>query len=390
MTIPFEKLKARLLANPKVKAEYDALAPEFEIAAELLRARLRAGLSQAELAARIRTSQSTIARLESGQTLPSTKTLPTINRSVYQGRPTDDKILLDWSPEDRELAAAFTHTDPWRIMRMQGEFVEGFDALAEIGPAISIFQIGPRRRESRYFQAARETARKLSEVGFTVITGGGPGIMEAANQGAYEAGGCSVGLNIQLPHEQGLNSFVNLPLNFRYFFVRKVMFVKYAEGFIIFPGGFGTLDELFEALTLCRTGKLSDFPIILCRQLTFGTRSFDGLSRICLATGWCAGEVLERLIVTDDIDRIVEVMLKAHKSRSSYVRAYSASRIQARRPPRPYVHRPVQSGMLARRRIQPGSLGVPHCAGDPILSRLVRSRRTPKYSIAAGWGSLTQ
>lgn len=237
---------------------------------------------------------------------------PTINRSVYQGRPTDDKILLNWSREDRELAAAFTHTDPWRIMRMQGEFVEGFDALAELGPAISIFGSARVGRDSPYFVAARETGRRLAEVGFTVMTGGGPGIMEAANQGAYEAGGCSVGLNIQLPHEQGLNSFVNLPLNFRYFFVRKVMFVKYAKGFVIFPGGFGTLDELFESLTLIQTGKLEDFPVVLYGR-DFWDKLIDWIDQDLLGNRLIAPTDLDRLIVTDDIDEIVSVMLNSHK-----------------------------------------------------------------------------
>jgi uncharacterized protein (TIGR00730 family) len=237
---------------------------------------------------------------------------PTINRSVYQGRPTDDKILLDWGPDDRALAAAFTHTDPWRVMRMQGEIVEGFDALAELGPAISIFGSARIGRNSPYFAAARETGRKLAEVGFSVITGGGPGIMEAANQGAYEAGGCSVGLNIELPHEQGVNSFVNLPLNFRYFFVRKVMFVKYAEGFVIFPGGFGTLDELFEALTLIQTGKLDDFPVVLYGK-DFWDSLISWIDQDLLGERLIAPHDLDRLIVTDSVDEIVQVMVNAHK-----------------------------------------------------------------------------
>ncbi|MEZ4506283.1 MAG: TIGR00730 family Rossman fold protein [Thermomicrobiales bacterium] len=239
---------------------------------------------------------------------------PTINRAVYQGRPTDDQILLGWSAEDRALAGAFTHTDPWRVMRIQGEVVAGFDALAEIGPAISVFGSARVGQESPYFAAARETGRKLSEAGFAVITGGGPGIMEAANQGAMEAGGCSIGLNIELPHEQGLNSFVNLPLNFRYFFVRKLMFVKYAEGFVIFPGGFGTLDELFEALTLIQTGKLDDFPVVL-----FGTAFWDSLldwiGRDLLDNKLIVARDLDRLIVTDDVDQIVQTMLDRHNNR---------------------------------------------------------------------------
>lgn len=237
---------------------------------------------------------------------------PTINRSVYQGRPTDDKILLNWTPAEAEQAAAFTHTDPWRIMRMQGELVSGFDALVEIGPAISIFGSARVGQHSPYFTAARETARRLAEAGYAIITGGGPGIMEAANQGASEAGGCSIGLNIELPHEQGLNRYVNLPLNFRYFFVRKVMFVKYAEGFVIFPGGFGTLDELFEALTLIQTGKLDDFPVILFGT-SFWTPLISWIEQELLGNRLIAAQDLDRLMVTDDIDEIVSTMLQSHR-----------------------------------------------------------------------------
>jgi uncharacterized protein (TIGR00730 family) len=239
---------------------------------------------------------------------------PTINRSVYQGRPTDDKVLLDWTDKDRELAAAFTHTDPWRVMRIQGEVVAGFDALADIGPAISVFGSARIGSDSPYFTAARETGRKLAEAGYSVITGGGPGIMEAVNQGALEAGGCSIGLNIELPHEQGLNAFVNLPLNFRYFFVRKLMFVKYAEGFVIFPGGFGTLDELFEALTLIQTGKLDDFPVVLYGK-SFWDSLLDWIGNDLLDNRLIAPHDLDRLIVTDDIDQIVSTMLESHKDR---------------------------------------------------------------------------
>jgi hypothetical protein len=238
---------------------------------------------------------------------------PTINRAVYQGRPTDDKVLLNWTPQEAARAAAFTHTDPWRVMRMQGELVAGFDALAEVGPAISIFGSARIGHESPFFEAALETGRKLAEVGYAVITGGGPGIMEAANRGAAEAGGCSIGLNIELPHEQGLNKFVNLPLNFRYFFVRKVMFVKYAEGFVIFPGGFGTLDELFEALTLIQTDKLDDFPVVLYGT-SFWSSLIDWIDQDLLGNRLIAPQDLDRLIVTDDVDQIVETMVRRHRS----------------------------------------------------------------------------
>ena len=247
---------------------------------------------------------------------------PTINRAVYQGRPPDDKILLDRDHRDRERAAAFTHTDPWRIMRMQAELIEGFDALAELGPAISVFGSARIGRDSPYFAAARETGRKLAAAGFTVITGGGPGIMEAANQGAYEASGCSVGLNIELPHEQGLNSFIDLPMNFRYFFVRKIMFIKYAEGFVIFPGGFGTLDELFEALTLIQTGKLDDFPVVLYGR-DFWSPLIDWIGRELMGNRLIAPMDLDRLALTDDIDQIVSVMINRHNENISYVRDHS-------------------------------------------------------------------
>ncbi len=249
---------------------------------------------------------------------------PTINRSVYQGRPPDDKLLLSCGSRDRAAEAEFTHTDPWRVLRMQGELVEGFDALSELGPAVSIFGSARIGRDSPYFSAALETGRKLTQAGFTVITGGGPGIMEAANQGAHEAGGCSVGLNIQLPHEQGINSFVNLPLNFHYFFVRKIMFVKYAAGFVIFPGGFGTLDELFEALTLIQTGKLDNFPVVLYDH-HFWDPLVSWIDHELLANRLIAPVDLDRLIVTDDVDRIASVMIDFCMQDESYVRTSQES-----------------------------------------------------------------
>jgi uncharacterized protein (TIGR00730 family) len=197
---------------------------------------------------------------------------PTINRAARAGKPTEDSLLFAWDQQQREHTAAFTHSDTWRVLRITGEFVAGFDALAEVGPAVTIFgsaRVGPR---DRMYKAARETGRLLAEAGMGTITGGGPGIMEAANRGAQEAGGLSIGANIELPMEQGLNRWVTLPLNFHYFFVRKTMFVKYAEGFIIFPGGYGTLDELFESLTLIQTGKLWNFPVVL-----FGSDFWSGL-----------------------------------------------------------------------------------------------------------------
>ncbi len=182
----------------------------------------------------------------------------------------EDEALLRRSPHP-----AFLDTDPWRALRILGEFVDGFDALAAVGPAITVFgsaRFGPTHH---YYGLARAVGRGLAGAGLAVITGGGPGIMEAANRGCQEAGGLSVGCNIELPLEQSLNRYVDLGIEFRYFFVRKTMFVKYADGFVIFPGGFGTLDELFEALTLIQTGKISHFPVVL-----FGSDYWRGLHRL--------------------------------------------------------------------------------------------------------------
>ncbi|WP_087874358.1 TIGR00730 family Rossman fold protein, partial [Arthrobacter globiformis] len=157
----------------------------------------------------------------------------------------------------------FIHTDPWRVMRIQSEFVEGFGALSDLGQAVSVFGSARTKPGSAFYDMGVEVGRKLAEAGVAVITGGGPGSMEAANRGAVEGNGVSVGLGIELPFEQGLNQWVDLGINFRYFFARKTMFVKYAQGFIVLPGGLGTLDELFEAMVLVQTQKVTSFPIVL-------------------------------------------------------------------------------------------------------------------------------
>jgi uncharacterized protein (TIGR00730 family) len=180
----------------------------------------------------------------------------------------------------------FIHSEPWRALRILGEFVDGFDALARIGPAVSVFGSARVAPDSRYYGLAREVGLLLAERGYAVITGGGPGIMEAANRGAAEAGGLSVGCTIELPHEQAVNEFVNLAIAFRYFFVRKTMFVKYSEAYIVFPGGYGTMDELFESLTLIQTGKTLSFPVVLC-----GTAHWAGLVR------WVQARLLEEGLV---------------------------------------------------------------------------------------------
>jgi len=192
--------------------------------------------------------------------------------------------------EDNELLKAagtknkdFIHTDPWRVLKIQGEFVDGFDTLAGAGSCISIFGSARTKPDDKYYKAAEKTAALLVENGTGVITGGGPGIMEAANKGAYEAGGVSIGCNIELPFEQEPNPYQNISLEFHYFFVRKMMFVKYSVGYIIFPGGFGTLDELFEALTLAQTNKIEHFPLVL-----YGNDYWKGLD------GWINEFLLER------------------------------------------------------------------------------------------------
>ncbi len=182
----------------------------------------------------------------------------------------------------RPADADFLHSDPWRVLRILGEFVNGFDALARVGPAVSIFGSARTPPDSPNYALAREVAGLLVERGYGVVTGGGPGIMEAANRGAAEAGGISIGCTIELPHEQAVNEYVNLAISFRYFFVRKTMFVKYSEAYIVFPGGFGTLDELFESLTLIQTGKALSFPVVLC-----GSAYWAGLVR------WIQARLLE-------------------------------------------------------------------------------------------------
>ena len=201
----------------------------------------------------------------------------------------------------------FLESDAWRALRIMGEFIDGFDALARLGPAVSIFGSARTKPDEPMYQHARELAAKLSDQGFTIITGGGPGIMEAANRGAKEADGVSVGLAIELPHEHGPNPYVDISQYFRYFFVRMTMFVKYAQAFVIFTGGFGTFDELFESLTLVQTGKIDHFPIIL-----YDSSYWNGLVE------WIKSQVVERgnvsekdldlIQVSDDIDEIVEIV----------------------------------------------------------------------------------
>ena len=204
---------------------------------------------------------------------------------------------------------AFTQTDPWRVLRIMGEFVSGFDALAGLGPAVTIFGSARTKPEHPHYQQAITVARLLGEAGFNIITGGGPGIMEAGNEGGKAAGVSSVGLNIELPFEQHVNPHVNLEVDFRYFFVRKVMLVKYADAFVIFPGGFGTMDELFEALTLIQTGKIQDFPVVLFDS-SYWQGLVDWLKGTMLAQGKIAAADLDLLVVTDSPEAVRDVIVQ--------------------------------------------------------------------------------
>jgi uncharacterized protein (TIGR00730 family) len=224
------------------------------------------------------------------------------------GHPTQDEQLLE-SPRHDE----FRHTDTWRVFRIMGEFVEGFDELASLTRGISIFGSARTKPEDPNYQAAQETAALLAREGFAVITGGGPGMMEAANRGAFEAGGLSIGCNIELPFEQSINPYQTRSLRFRYFFVRKTMFVKYSLGFIIFPGGFGTLDELFEALTLIQTRKIRNFPVVL-----FGSAYWNGLltwiKDFALKEGKISEQDLKLVHLTDSPSEVVKIIINSQNS----------------------------------------------------------------------------
>jgi hypothetical protein len=222
----------------------------------------------------------------------------------YHGRDMRaDFELLDSSRQDTN----FTQTDTWRVFRIMSEFVAAFEQLCDCGPAVCIFGSARASEEDPYYQLARQTAALFSERGLSVITGGGPGIMEAANRGAYDAGGHSVGLNIELPHEQKPNDYQNLCLQFHYFFVRKVMFLKYAVGFVLFPGGFGTLDEMFESLTLVQTERQENFGVVL-----FGSEYWnplvDWMREHQLARGYISDTDPGLFEVTDEPAHAVEVI----------------------------------------------------------------------------------
>ena len=229
---------------------------------------------------------------------------------THDGTTTDQRLL------DRRGPTDWVHTDPWRVLRIQSEFVEGFGLLAELPRAVSVFGSARTPQDSPHYASGVAIGAALAEAGYAVITGGGPGAMEAANRGASEAGGLSVGLGIELPFEQELNEWVDVGIAFRYFFVRKTMFVKYAQAFVILPGGFGTLDELFEALTLVQTRKVTRFPVVL-----FGSEYWSGLVDWLRTTMVPAATIrdtdLDLFTVTDDVDEVVRIVQEAEKARQA-------------------------------------------------------------------------
>jgi uncharacterized protein (TIGR00730 family) len=234
-----------------------------------------------------------------------------LNRSARIGAPTEDEQLLKRPPAP---PADFTRSDTWRVLRIMGEFVNGFDTLASMGAAVTIFGSARITEDDPMYWEVVELGKQLATAGFAIITGGGPGVMEAGNRGAREAGGISVGCNIELPFEQGTNDYVDVSINFRYFFVRKVMFMKYSEAFVIFPGGFGTMDELFESLTLIQTGKVRNFPVIL-----FGSSYWNGLVDWIRATMLTEGKIspqdINLLIVTDSVEETVNRIIDCYNER---------------------------------------------------------------------------
>ena len=218
------------------------------------------------------------------------------------GGATEDERLLD-----RPKRAAFLDTDTWRALRILSEFVEGFDALAEIGPAVTVFGSARSRHGEPAYELARTVGRLLAEAGYAVITGGGPGAMEGANRGCQEGGGFSIGCNIELPHEQYVNKYVDMAIEFRYFFARKTMFVKYADGFVILPGGFGTLDELFESLTLIQVGKVRHFPVVLVGR-SYWAGLLDWIRETAVAAGAVSTADLDLIQIADEPDEIIALL----------------------------------------------------------------------------------
>jgi hypothetical protein len=223
-----------------------------------------------------------------------------------QGSTYDQRLLESGADHD------WKHADPWRVLRIQGEFVAGFDALSDLPKAVTVYGSARTKEDAPEYGQAVDLAAKLVDQDYAVVTGGGPGIMEAANRGAYEAGGLSVGLGIELPFEQGLNKYVDLGINFRYFFARKTMFLKYSQAFVCLPGGMGTMDELFEMLCMVQTGKVTNYPIVL-----IGTEYWSGLvewmANTLVAEGYINPQDMDLFLLTDSVDEAVEHIVAAHK-----------------------------------------------------------------------------
>lgn len=234
-----------------------------------------------------------------------------LNRRSRLGLPTEDEELFERWKRGAD-PTAFLHTDPWRVFRIMSEFVTGFDTLAEVAPAVTIFGSARTAEDHPMYEAAQNMAKDLVQRGFSIVTGGGPGIMEAGNRGAVEGGGVSVGCNIELPFEQGTNEYVEISLDFRYFFVRKTMFLKYAEAFVIFPGGFGTLDELFEILTLIQTGKVHDFPVVLF-QSEYWSGLIEWIRSTMLERGNISPEDIDLVMITDSVDDACEYIARCYR-----------------------------------------------------------------------------
>jgi uncharacterized protein (TIGR00730 family) len=278
--------KKRRNRHPRTASGKKASPSELASAEENARAGLRERTEEGHLMA----GRQPPSRTAGGRQVGATRKIDDAIRT-YTPVTEDEKLLQQPS----KTVADFTRTDPWRVLRIMGEFIEGFDTLSSVEKGVTIFGSARTSPEDPMYKAAEEVSRLLAEAGYAIITGAGPGIMEAANKGAHLAGGRSIGCNIELPFEQGANPYVDTLVNFRYFFVRKTMFIKYSLAFIIFPGGFGTLDELFEAITLIQTGKIYQFPVIL-----FGRHYWAGLLR------WLQSRALaERKISPGDIDLMV-------------------------------------------------------------------------------------
>jgi uncharacterized protein (TIGR00730 family) len=281
--------------------------PEMQASAE---ESARAGLKERTEEGHIMAGRTPPSQVTSARQAGATRIIDDAIRDYTEAMTEDEKLLQSPPPGE-----SFTKTDPWRVMRITSEFVEGFDTLASVERGVTVFGSARISPDDPHYAAAEQVSRLLAEAGFAIITGAGPGIMEAANKGARLGGGRSIGCNIELPFEQGANPYVDTLIEFRYFFVRKTMFIKYSVAFIIFPGGFGTLDELFEAVTLIQTGKIYQFPVIL-----FGRHYWAGLVRWLqarvLAEGKIAPGDIDLMVLTDDPAEAASTVIRAYQSQA--------------------------------------------------------------------------